>query len=369
MEAFLDSFKDFLKITLFDNTMEAYLWFFGIILVAIFFKRFVSRKVTSLVFKFFARIMPKSDPEQDGLLKLLIRPLEFLIMVLAVYFAFNTLSFSGIEDGTRYKSFINIIFNILIVIMVTWCLIRMVDYLAVVMAKRAEKTTSKVDDQIVLFFREAAKLLVIITSILFIVGSIFKLDVGSLVAGLGIGGLAIALAAQDTLKNLLASFIIFFDQPFQVGDFINVGGTYGVVEKIGFRSTRIRTLEKSYLTVPNDSLINRELDNLSLRTFRRAKFHVGLTYGTTIEQIQNIIRDVQQYIDDYALTNQDGLVKFEEFGDSSLNLMVLYYVETQDWGVYLKVREEINFKIMEIVAAHGSDFAFPTQTVHLQKEN
>jgi MscS family membrane protein len=189
-----------------------------------------------------------------------------------------------------------------------------------------------------------------------------------MVAGLGIGGLAIALAAQDTLENVIASFIIFMDKPFKQGDYISVSGAKGVVERIGFRSTRIRTLEKSYLTIPNKMLISDVLDNLSLRTFRRSKFYIGLVYSTTQDQIKSIVSEIQKYLDDHEMTNEDGLVRFEEFGDSSLNIMVLLYVDTQQYAEFLEVLEDVNFQIMEIVKRNGSDFAFPSTTVYLQKE-
>ena len=199
-------------------------------------------------------------------------------------------------------------------------------------------------------------------------GSVFKVDVGALIAGLGIGGLALALAAKVSLENLLASFVIFFDKPFIIGDLVSVNGVTGVVEKIGFRSTRIRTLEKSYLTMPNRLMIDNVLDNLSQRTFRRVSFNIGVLYGTTEEQLKNIVTAIQKYIDEHPHTNQDGEIHFMEFGASSLDIMVLYYIDTMDWSVFLKIKEEVNFEIMRIVEHHGADFAFPTQTIHLEKE-
>ncbi len=195
------------------------------------------------------------------------------------------------------------------------------------------------------------------------------MNVGSLVAGLGIGGLAIALAAKESLENLFGSFTIFFDKPFVVGDLVTIGGVSGTVEKVGFRSTRIRTLEKSYVTIPNKRMIDAELDNLSLRTFRRVKFDVGLVYGTSMSTIKSVVQKIQKYVDEHERTNQDGQVKFMEFGSSSLDVMVLYYIDTMDWGVFLDIKEEINYKIMEIVENEESDFAFPTQTLHLNQEN
>ncbi|MBL4623758.1 MAG: mechanosensitive ion channel, partial [Flavobacteriales bacterium] len=163
---------------------------------------------------------------------------------------------------------------------------------------------------------------------------------GPLLAGLGVGGLALALAAKESLENLLSSFTIFFDKPFVLGDTVKVGGVVGTVEKVGFRSTRLRTPEKSYVTIPNRKMIDAELDNLSLRTFRRVKQTVGLTYGTPVSSIQLIVQDIQQLIDGHQHTNQDGKAKFTDFGASSLDVMVNYYVDTMDWRVYLDVKQD-----------------------------
>ena len=358
-----------LNFALWGNTFENYLWFSGIILLSIVFKRLISKKLSSLIYGVFKRYN-SGALEIEKLFDLLVKPIELLIVLIGFSFAFSMLHFPtpaegemGLEDG------IHIVFQILIVIAVTWIVLRLIDFIGHVLEKKAEETETKTDDQIIQFAREALKILTYIFSFLFLLGAVFKLNIGGLVAGLGIGGLAFALAAQDTLENVIASFIIFFDKPFVVGDFISVEGDFGVVEKIGFRSTRIRTLEKSYLSMPNKSLINNKLDNLSLRTFRRARFYVGLTYDTGIDQIKAIVSDTQKLLDDHPKTNQDGLVSFEEFGDSSLNVMVMMYVDTTDYNEFMSVRQEVNFSIMEIVKKHGSDFAFPSTTVYMQKEN
>ena len=361
--------KEILDATFWGNTFENYLWFAGILLLSILFKRIISKKLSNLIYKLFKRFKTGAE-EVDKFFNLLIKPIEFLIVLIGFSFAFNVLSYPPVEEGEfGLKNSINIGFQILIVISATWIVLRVIDFLGFVLAKQAKKTDTTTDDQIIQFVREALKILTYIFSFLFILGAVFNLNIGALVAGLGIGGLAVALAAQDTLENVIASFIIFFDKPFVVGDFIKVKDDYGVVEKIGFRSTRIRTLEKSYLTLPNKTLIGDKLDNLSLRTFRRAKFNVGVTYDTTIEQVKAIVSDIQKFIDEHPRTNQDGLVKFTDFGSSSLDIMVLFYVDTMEWPVYLEVKEEINYKIIEIVKKHGSSFAFPSTTVYLQKED
>jgi MscS family membrane protein len=194
-----------------------------------------------------------------------------------------------------------------------------------------------------------------------------NVNIAALVTGLGIGGLALAMASKESLENLLGSFTIFFDQPFTVGDIVTVGLITGTVEKVGLRSTQIRTFDKSLVSIPNKKMIDAELDNLGLRPVRRVKFNVGLTYETSIDQIKAIVADIQQVIDLHEKTNDETEVRFQEFGSSSLDIMVLYFVNSPEWEDLIDVKEEINYKIMEIIKKHNSNFAFPSTTVYLQK--
>ena len=127
-----------------------------------------------------------------------------------------------------------------------------------------------------------------------ILSSVFDVNIAALATGLGIGGIAIAMASKESLENLLGSFTIFLDKPFTYGDIVTVNGYTGVVEKVGFRSTRIRTFDKSIVTVPNKNMVNAELDNLGMRPIRRVKFSIGLVYGTKVEQIKSIVKDLEK---------------------------------------------------------------------------
>ena len=364
------NFQEILDSSFWGNTIENYLWFSGIILLAVVFKRLISKKLGNLIFKLFKKDKEGDSVGADHFFELMIKPVEFLIVLVGLSFAVSTLNFPEPADGELgLGSVVDLLLQISIVVSVTWSILRLIDFFGLILLQKAEKTEGTTDDQIIQFLKEALKIFTYIFSFLFILGAVFKLNIGAMVAGLGIGGLAIALAAQDTLENVIASFIIFMDKPFKQGDYISVSGVKGTVERIGFRSTRIRTIEKSYLTIPNKMLINDVLDNLSLRTFRRSKFHIGLVYSTSQDQIKAIVMEIQKYLDDHEMTNEDGLVRFEEFGDSSLNIMVLMYVDTQQYAKFLEVLEDVNFQIMEIVKRNGSDFAFPSTTVYLQKEN
>jgi MscS family membrane protein len=367
-----DMSYEFLQRTFLGNTIENYCWFAGIILVGLIFLRLLSKLLTVVIFRFVKKY--STGVGFDKLLVLLKKPLNALILVITLYLAFNRLEFPqewniGSIHNFGIRMLIYRSFQIAIVFSITWILLRLTDFLGLVMMHRASLTESKSDDQLVPFVKEAIKVILVIFSVFFMLGAVFKLNIASLIAGLGIGGLAIALAAKESLENLLGSFTIFLDKPFIIGDLIKINGIEGHVEKIGFRSTRIRTPEKSFVTVPNKKLVDSELDNLSLRIQRRARFDIGLTYETSSEQLKNIISEMQVFIDKHPHTLSDETrIRLFEFGPSSLNIMVLYFVDTLEYNVYLDVREEINYKIIEIVKKHGSSFAYPTTTV-LMKNN
>ena len=276
----------------------------------------------------------------------------------------------GLVNSSKFgvKMILSKAFSLLLIVTIFWTILQSVEYLGARLKFRAEQTESKVDDQLIPFAIEIVKVLVVIFAIVFILANVFDQNVTALAAGLGVGGVAVALASKESLENLLGSFTIFLDKPFQVGDIITLGSTTGLVEKVGFRSTRLRTFDKSIVTVPNKNLVNAELDNLGLRPVRRVKTNIGLIYSTPIEQIKNIVNDIQELIDDHKQTTQDGKVRFLNFGDSSLDVMVLYFVNSPDWNILVDTQQEINFKIIEIVKKHQSDFAYPTTSVFLENQ-
>ena len=362
---------EFLSVEFFGNTLKNYIISISIIVFGLIFKGLISSYLRKFLFKIVGDSNNKEGKfEFDNLLK---KPITYFLFLVIIYMAFNMLSIpdslglvSADEFGLRMifeKGFL-----LLLVASVIYIILQSVEYVGLRLSQRAAKTESKVDDQLIPFAIEIGKVLVVIFGVLIILGNIFGIDITALAAGLGIGGVAVALASKESLENLLGSFTIFFDKPFTVGDIITIGGITGVVEKVGFRSTRIRTFDKSLVTVPNKNLINTELDNLSLKPVRKVKTDIGLTYDTSVDQIKNIVADIQQLINDHPNTNQDGVVRFLEFGASSLDVMVLYFVNSPDWKLLVDTKQDINYKIIEIVKKHNSDFAYPSTSVYLEKQ-
>ena len=241
------------------------------------------------------------------------------------------------------------------------------NFLADRLAHRAEQTESKLDDQLVPLVRKLLKVLVVIFGGIVVLHQL-NIDVASLVAGLGIGGLAFALAAKDTIANLFGSLTVFVDKPFQVGDAISIGGsTTGVVEEVGFRSVRIRTFDKTLITLPNGMLTNSVVENLTERPFRRYRTVLGLTYDSSADQVTAFCEGVENIIEAMPELNSDSkTVEFTGFGDSALEILVVCYMNTADYGPAMRAQHNFNLALLQLAEDLDVGFAFPTQSLHLE---
>jgi MscS family membrane protein len=190
--------------------------------------------------------------------------------------------------------------------------------------------------------------------------------VGTLLAGLGIGGLALAFGAQKTIENLFGSIAIAIDQPFRVGDFVTIAGTTGVVENVGLRSTRLRTLDRTLVSIPNGKLSDERSESYAARDRFRLSTTIGLTYGTTRDQMRQVLDGIERVLREHPSIWPDAVVvKFAAFGDSSLDIDVMAWFQVPAWSDFQVCREQVLLDIMQVVQDAGADFAFPTRTVHL----
>ena len=242
---------------------------------------------------------------------------------------------------------------------------RAVDILTDVLERRAEQTESRFDDQLVPIVNTALKGLAVLIGGLFVLANL-GVNVTSLIAGLGLGGLAIALAAQDTFRNLLGGVTIFADRPFQVGDWVVLGNIEGTVEHVGFRSSRVRTFYNSVVTVPNARIVDTHVDNMGLRQWRRYKTTLGLAYHTTPDQVQAFVEGVRALIRANPGMRKDYyIVEFHGFAGSSLDVLVYCFIDAPNWNDELRTRHVLNLDIMRLAEDLGVEFAFPTQTLHV----
>ena len=346
--------------TFFGNSMESYLWFTGILLAGLILKRFISKLFSKILFLTFRKYGKSIG--WDRFVALMNRPFQLLFMVLLVYFAFDRLAFPTEwnmlpKDQVGIKMVLFRIFEAATVLSAFWVLVRGFDFTALILIEHAKKTSTKADDQLLLFLKEAIKVVLGGIGLFILLGIAFNLDVISLVTGLGIGGLAIALAAKETLENLLGSFTIFMDKPFAVGDAVKVGAVEGAVESIGFRSTRIRTAEKTLVTLPNKKMVDAELTNETERLKRKAAFSFWIHQDTKSEQIEAFISKIKAELNRYELISKNlQLVSFRGIAEHSFEIYISYFVNSPDMETFLKIQEEVNFKILEFLKEEKISF-------------
>jgi len=218
------------------------------------------------------------------------------------------------------------------------------------------------------FIIRIIRLLVIILGIISLLYN-FGINVTAFVASLGLVGMAFALAAKDTAANLFGSIALMLDQSIRIGEWIKVNGVEGVVEDIGMRTTKIRTFEKSFVVVPNSIVANTNIENFSRRGIRRIKMVIGLTYDTTTDQMQKITYDLRSMLTAHPgiAHDQTLLIRFDRFEESYLGIFIYAFTNTSDWARYLEIKEDVNLKIMEIIESNKASFAFPSQSIYVEK--
>ena len=362
-------FAHWLDFEIGENSIGEYLTFVLILLGVLFLKRFISVLVSRLIYKII-----RKKPELSAVRtfeSLLTKPLEWLITLLVLYFSISQLDIPTAWnlDSVEKPGLLRLLskmFELTLIGAFTFLILRLLDFFAIEFIEREDKGKQyMVDKQIMPFVKELLKIFIVIVAFFFGLGFVFELNVGNIIAGLGLGGLAFALAAKESLENLFASFTIFLDKPFAVGDQVTVNNITGTIEKVGFRSTRIRTLEKSFLTLPNKLMIDNALENHTLRTHRRADFILTLEYGTSKNELETFLVRLQAMLEQNPRTSEESLVRFFLFGESGYNIRLLYFVDTNDFNEFQKVREEINFEILTIVAELGIRLAYPTQKIQI----
>lgn len=226
------------------------------------------------------------------------------------------------------------------------------------------KTENTLDDQLAPLITKSLKVLVVILGVLLVLQN-FGFNVFSLLAGLGLGGLALALAAQDTAANVFGSITIILDRPFQVGDWVKIGDTEGTVEEIGFRSTRIRTFYQSLVSIPNATVAKEKIDNLGLRPKRRLRHNLGITYETPKEQILKFMDSIRYNLTQRPEVDKESItVAFNSMGDFSLQILINCFVTVSDGDQELRIQQELLFEIMDAAKINGVEFAYPTQLVY-----
>jgi MscS family membrane protein len=245
---------------------------------------------------------------------------------------------------------------------------RLTDLVCGILMHLAGKTESRFDDIIVPLLRKTAKVFIFALGVIYGAQNL-NINIVPLITGLGIGGLAFAFAAKDTIENFFGSIAVILDRPFEVGDWVIVGEVEGTVEELGLRSTRIRTFYNSQVTVPNATLVRATVDNLGRRTYRRWKTYLGVQYDTPPEKLLAFTEGIRELIRQHPYTRKDFYqVWCSDFADFSLNILLYVFFHVPDWATELRERERLFVDVVRLADRLGVQFAFPTQTVHLYKE-
>jgi MscS family membrane protein len=294
----------------------------------------------------------------------ILRPLGLMAMALVWWAGLSLLALPSLA-----LSIISIAVKLLVSLSGIWSAFRLVDILDALMMKKVSRTASKFDDLLVPMVTKSLKVFVVVIGIVFVADNL-NVDVTSLLAGLGLGGLAFALAAKDLLGNFFGSLTVLLDRPFHIGDWVVIGDVEGSVEKVGFRSTRIRTFYNSLITLPNAMLTTTEVDNMGARRYRRMRTMLALTYATTPEKIDAFCEGIRTLIQLHPYMRKDYYhVYFNEYGPASLDILVYVFWQTPDWNTELRERHRFLVDILRLAKQLDVEFAYPTQTIYLKKDN
>jgi MscS family membrane protein len=346
-----------LELTFLNNSLENW----GIALIYVVASLVLARILYWVFSKVFKSYASKTKQRfDDVLVDMLEEPIVLAVVIIGLWWGYDHLSFS---DGVN--TWVVRVFRILVGINMTWMFVRLFDaMLSEFLIPYAKKKTNDSADRFLDMIRKSLR------AIFWLIGIIVTLsnadyDVGALLAGLGIGGIAMAMAAKDFVANIFGGITVFFDKPFTFGDRIQVGGYDGMVQEIGIRSTKIKTLEGRIVIIPNHKFTDSYVENVSLEPTRKMRVNLGLTYDTSKDRIEEAIATLKQIVLDEAMVTDECLVWFSGFGDFSLNVSLIYYIKKE--GDLIEVPNQINLAILSEFNQLGLDFAFPTQTI-LHKE-
>ncbi|RNC83687.1 MAG: mechanosensitive ion channel family protein [Balneola sp.] len=357
IEALIDELPEWSKNEWFGVQIWQYLGVFLWLLIG-----FILRRVFEFILdNYIRRVTQKTKfTWDDDLLNGIERPIGFIFLI-----AFFYLTYTNLQLSVQVNLYLSKILEVAVSIGFVWLFYNLADVLAKYLMVVTSKTGNKLDDQLVPLVRKTLRFFIVTMGVILILQN-NGYNVASLIAGLGIGGLAVALAAKDTLANFFGSITIFADRPFRIGDWIKVGNVEGVVEEVGFRTTRVRTFYNSLVSVPNSNIATTDIDNYGLRQYRRLKTVLNLTYSTTPEQMEAFVEGLKATVKANKHFRQDFYeIHFNSFGAHSLDVLVYVFFDVPDWSTELQQRHNFLLEILRLAQEVGVEFAFPTQTLHV----
>lgn len=353
---------------IFDNPLRKYLFVLIAILIGLLFKRLFSKFVAGLLFRAAATLGKGID--KNAFVKLLLDPLEIFLISFITIAGIDKLSFPKALDveffEVPFKSIIHGLAKTILIVVFIWLLLRVIDFISLVVKEKARLAGGVKDHQLVLFFRDFLKVIIGIIGLLMVLGMGFGLEVSKVWTGLGLAGAALALSLKESIENLIASFIIFFDKPFTVGDAVKVNNISGAVEKIGLRSTRIRTDMKTYVTVPNKQMVDSIVDNQTLRTYRKAEIRLQLESGTASDLIHLFVEDCRKLLlDEEAIS--DTTVYLMDISGTFFQVNIDYFTTPIPLVEFNEIRQKLNLEILHLMENRKIIIAGSGMTVKIEK--
>ena len=341
--------NDFLNKMIFDNPVKNYLIVAGVILFVLILKRVISRYFAGLIYR-LVRIVFR-DVDKSSFSGLVAKPLGLFIFILVSIIALHKLTFPGYWNVEVYnrstKEIIHTVGTLVLIASFIWLLLRMIDFIALILEQKANLTPSHADNQLIIFFKDFFKVVIGIIGILMILKAGFGLNISSLITGLSIATAAIALSLRESLENLIASFIIFFDKPFTVGDLVHVQQVTGTVEKIGLRSTRIRTDQKTFVSVPNKQMVDSILDNLTLRTQRKAEIRLETGVNISSETLNKFIEAVKAKLVHPQI--EDSTVFLTDIRSNSFLISIDFFTAPIAIKEFQKLKQQKSLEILKLM--------------------
>lgn len=335
----------------------------------------VAGRIVQFFISGYAERMAKKQGETAVtlLLKAIVKPLYVAVFAGGVFLAKIPLYFDD-EKGISMAVSDNwtTIASVAAAIAVAYALYCLVDVIEYYLNRLVSKTETTLDDMLVPVVRKAMRITIAIIAAIYIIDNILEQNVQSILLGAGVGGVAIAFAAKDTIANFFGSITIFADRPFQMGEMVKIGDHTGPVEEVGFRSTRIRTLQGHLVTIPNSMIVDTAVENIGRRPFIRRTSNLTITYDSGHAKTGKAVEIVKEVLAGAPEINTDAdrppRVYFSDFNDWSLNIYMSYWVKPPDYWLYQEVNERVNFEIMKRFEAEQIEFAFPSQTLYMKKE-
>lgn len=341
------------------------LWqYFGLLILIVFglVAHAILSRILNPIIKRLSRSERIAELIETGLISKIAR-LVSVLMVIRIIKVFLPVLLLPIVAA----SFAQAVIKVVTIILVVFIAFRVLDIFIAYTLKFTRKTESKMDEQLVPIIKRSIQAIIIVAGLVQIL-QLLDINLTALIAGLSIGGLALALAAQDTVKNLIGSAMIFVDKPFQIGDYIEYGSNNGTVMEVGFRSTRLQKSDSSIITIPNGSIANATVTNKGVRIFRLFNINIGLTYDTPLPLMKEYIEGLKKIVAKHErVRNQGNYVHLNSMGDSAVNILFRVQLEVTDYAGELEVKEELLFSIMELAEKLGVNFAFPSSTVYIEQ--